>query len=126
MLGKLEKEKLNEIFSALDSDHDGKITASNIDITGNIIKETFLVLPIKLLEILSPLFKNLEDNSLTMTAEEFVLAAYQNYKGLTVLDKQAVLDFNKRFKTKEELKNPTFTVLVFLYSLYSLHLTHIQ
>ena len=101
MLEKMEKDKLIGIFTVLDSDKDGLISASKIDITG---------LSIQLLDFLSPLFKDMEETSASLNEEAFVDAAYKKYKTSTVYDKKAVLDFNKKFRAKEELQQPTFTV----------------
>ena len=46
-----------------------------------------------------------------MAAENFVREAHNLYKTLTVFDKKAVLDFKKRFKTREQLEHPSFTVI---------------
>jgi Ca2+-binding EF-hand superfamily protein len=58
--------KLEEIFHQLDGDHDGVISASEINIKN---------VPIKVLEVISPLLIEMEDANLELTIEEFIIAA---------------------------------------------------
>jgi hypothetical protein len=109
MSEKLEREKLHEIFKVLDSDEDGLISADKVDIQRIEIDE-LVAFSIQLLDILTPLLKTVEDQVLTLGAEDFVVRAHEHYKTLTVFDKKAILDFKKRFRTKEQLEQPTFTV----------------
>jgi hypothetical protein len=101
MLEKLEKEKLLAIFNSLDSDKDGFISSVDIDISG---------LSLQLLEIFNPTLKDMEDKSAKLNVEEFMEVALKRYKTLTTYDKKAVLDFNKKFRSKEDIEHPSFTV----------------
>ncbi len=67
-----------------------------------------IALSLKLLEIFTPLFDRMEKQNVALNAEAFTEAAYQHYKTLTVYDKKAVFDFNRRFRAKDEVKQPTF------------------
>ncbi len=66
-LNRLNKfNKLEEIFHQLDGDHDGVISARSINIKN---------VPIEVLEVISPLLIEMEDASLELNIEEFIIAA---------------------------------------------------
>ncbi len=102
---KLENEKLAAIFQSLDSDHDGVISAAKISIQE---------LSIQLLDVFTPILQDMEKRELTMNVEQFLEAAHQRYRGLTVYDKQAILDFKKRSRAKEGIITPTFKARLLL------------
>jgi len=114
LLGKAEREKLTEIFNALDSDQDGKISASKIDITRIFCdfgaKFLKIELSLKLLDLFTPLLSEMEAKNEELNCEEFVNTAYEHYKTLNTYDKKAIFDFKRRFRGLEDIPKHTFTV----------------
>ena len=72
----------SQIFDWLDSDKDGHISADKIDISP---------LSADLLEVLSPLFMEMEELSQALDAEEFIDAAGRLYDSLTLPQKNVLL-----------------------------------
>ncbi len=71
-----------QIFQWLDSDEDGKISAQQIDISR---------LDTSLLEVLSPLFIEMEDLGQPLDAEEFTDALARLYDSLSLPEKDIIL-----------------------------------
>ena len=81
----IDKRKLmafQQIFEWLDSDRDGHISADKIDISP---------LSANLLEVLSPLFMEMEELSQALDAEEFIDAAGRLYDSLSLPQKNTLL-----------------------------------
>ena len=81
----IDKRKLmafQQIFEWLDSDRDGHISADKIDISP---------LSADLLEVLSPLFMEMEELSQALDAEEFIDAAGRLYDSLSLPQKNTLL-----------------------------------
>lgn len=74
--------RLEEVFRALDSDEDGLISASKIEIGG---------LSPEVLEIITPLLCEMEELSLELDYETFLEAADKLFDTLAVVDKDKLL-----------------------------------
>jgi len=101
LLRKMEKDKFNSIFDALDSDKDGFISAKKVDIK---------ILSLQLLEILSPILKEMEDKNEQWDSSTFIEKVNEKYRTLTTYDKKAILDFKKQ--TQKIPENPSFSVFL--------------
>lgn len=75
-------EAFHQIFTWLDSDKDGHISADKIDIS---------LLSADLLEVLSPLFMEMEELSQALDAEEFIDAVGRLYDSLSLPQKGILL-----------------------------------
>lgn len=97
MIIKQKKESFERIFKMLDSDKDGMISANAIDITS---------VPSDLLEVLGPLFCEMEDLCQALDIEEFVDALGRLYDTLSMPDKEKLLLKNNR--TRKSFAEPDF------------------
>jgi hypothetical protein len=97
----VERQKLanfEAIFAQLDSDHDGKISAYRIDITS---------LEAELLQVLSPLFVEMEEMGMTLNLEEFIDATKRLYKAVSLPEK-GVLVKRRRSSSARRSEEETF------------------
>jgi Ca2+-binding EF-hand superfamily protein len=102
MVTKQKKESFERIFRMLDSDQDGMISANAIDISN---------LPSELLEVLGPLFCELEDLGQALDMEEFVDALGRLYDTLSKPDKEKLL--LRADKKRKVNREPDFKVRKF-------------
>ena len=77
-----KQQAFNQIFTWLDSDGDGLISAMRIDIS---------MLDTDLLEVISPLFIELEEIGQPLDQEEFIGALGRLYESLTLPQKDVLL-----------------------------------
>ena len=82
IMDKKKFEAFSQIFMWLDSDKDGHISADKIDIS---------LLSADLLEVLSPLFMEMEELSQALDAEEFIDAAGRLYDSLSLPQKNVLI-----------------------------------
>ena len=82
IMQKKKQDAFCRIFEWLDSDRDGEISAEKIDISP---------LSADLLEVLSPLFVEMEELSQALDAEEFIDAVGRLYESLSMPDKNVLL-----------------------------------
>ena len=82
IVDKKKFEAFQQIFIWLDSDRDGHISADKIDIS---------LLSADLLEVLSPLFMEMEELSQALDAEEFIDAVNRLYDSLTLPQKNILI-----------------------------------
>lgn len=75
-------QRFSELFKKLDSDGDGQISAQRIDITG--------ISP-ELLEVLTPLFCEMEELGQTLDEDEFIDAAGRLYESIPLPEKNIIL-----------------------------------
>ena len=75
-------QKFNELFRTLDSDGDGQISANRIDISK---------LSPELLEVLTPLFCEMEELGQTLDEDEFIDAAGRLYDSVPLPQKNIIL-----------------------------------
>lgn len=95
-------EKLVDIFNMLDSDGDGKINSTNID-----VKQ----LSTNVIEIISPLLCEMEQLNLEYSQEQFIENAFILYKSLNITDKnKLIFDRSEKFEKvkQEEMSKYTF------------------
>ena len=77
-----KKKRFETIFEYLDDDKDGMITSKNINLE---------VMNLELLEIMSPMFFEIEDYDLTLSMVEFVKACNNFYNSLDYVKKKRFL-----------------------------------
>ena len=95
--------KLKEIFDLFDSDKDGIISPSNIDLHS---------VPIHILEAFTPILHELEELDQDLNFEEFSDAAEKLLKTLSVTEKANILGINR--KNSQDLnKKFSFQVIFF-------------
>ena len=82
IIEKKKGEAFSKIFEWLDSDRDGEISAEKIDISP---------LSADLLEVLSPLFVEMEELSQALDAEEFIDAVGRLYESVSMPEKNILL-----------------------------------
>ncbi len=86
----------------LDSDSDGQISSNAIDISS---------IPSELLEVLGPLFCEMEELSQGLDLEEFIDAVGRLYETLSIPDKdKLLLKFGKREKSLKHDSGHNFIV----------------
>lgn len=88
----IEKKKalnFSKIFDKLDSDHDGQISAYRIDISS---------LEPDLLQVLTPLFVEMEELGMNLDREEFIDAATRLYESVSLPEKNILV--NRRFGSR--------------------------
>lgn len=79
---RIKLQKFAEIFKVLDSDSDGQISAQRIDISQ---------LNPELLEILTPLFCEMEEMAQNLNEEEFLDACGRLYDSVSLPEKNIIL-----------------------------------
>lgn len=84
---KRKQIKLKEIFDLFDSDEDGIISATNIDISR---------VGVQILELYTPLLCELEELNQTLNLEEFISASEKLLGTLSINEKALVLGLNKK------------------------------
>ena len=88
----VEKQKsmnFSKIFDKLDSDNDGQISAYRIDISS---------LEPDLLQVLTPLFVEMEELGMNLDREEFIDAATRLYESVSLPEKNILV--NRRFRNR--------------------------
>lgn len=96
-------KKLKEIFLLFDSDQDGLISASSIDISS---------VSTQILQTFAPLLEELEELNQELNLQEFIEAAERLLKTLSVQEKAEVLGLqNPRNMGKSSKNSFTFQVL---------------
>jgi Ca2+-binding EF-hand superfamily protein len=89
----VERNKIQQfmnIFQKLDSDGDGQISAYRIDITS---------LDPELLQVLSPLFVEMEELGMNLDQEEFIDAASRLYETVSLPDKNKLVNRSERTRS---------------------------
>eukprot|EP01016_Furgasonia_blochmanni_P003579 TRINITY_DN11408_c0_g1_i10.p1 TRINITY_DN11408_c0_g1~~TRINITY_DN11408_c0_g1_i10.p1 ORF type:complete len:745 (+),score=192.61 TRINITY_DN11408_c0_g1_i10:195-2429(+) len=100
MIETLKRKRLTELFESLDSDRDGLISATKVDISS---------IPTEALEIFAPLLCEMEEISSTLNLEEFIDASERLFKTLTVWERDNVLlNFKKKWEERRQTGNYTF------------------
>lgn len=102
LFAKKKSRKIREIFDHLDSDKDGIISASNINIT---------TISNQILQYFTPLLQELEELNQELNFEEFSDATERLLKTLSVNERAEILGFNER-KASENL---SFSFQVFIW-----------
>ena len=96
MIDRRKQDAFQQIFQWLDSDRDGHISAERIDIS---------LLSADMLEVLSPLFMEMEELSQALDAEEFIDAVGRLYDSLSLPQKNILmLKPDKRDRSKSNKK----------------------
>ena len=106
---KKKHEAFIRIFEWLDSDRDGEISAEKIDISP---------LSADLLEVLSPLFVEMEELSQALDAEEFIDAVGRLYDSVSMPDKNTLLlkpTKNDRSASNKRKHGPSYDFQVSTY-----------
>eukprot|EP00826_Nyctotherus_ovalis_P035592 TRINITY_DN3068_c0_g2_i1.p1 TRINITY_DN3068_c0_g2~~TRINITY_DN3068_c0_g2_i1.p1 ORF type:complete len:530 (+),score=60.49 TRINITY_DN3068_c0_g2_i1:116-1705(+) len=99
MVENMRRSALEMIFNILDGDRDGVIS-------GNAVNTKKL--PIKIKEIFEPLLKEMEEMKCGLDMEEFIDAANNLFKELTVMQNSAFIEYYKSVKTqKRRRRNST-------------------
>lgn len=90
-----------DIFEVFDSDQDGIISATKIDLQ---------TLPTEILEIFTPLLCEMEEISTTLDREEFLEASLRLYQTLNIHQKNLILQYRRvpRLKENHEMGDCTF------------------
>ena len=83
LITKKKVQNFGEIFEKLDSDEDGRISAFKIDITS---------LDAKQLQVLTPLFVEMEELGMTLERDEFIEAANRLYVSVSLPDKKVLIE----------------------------------
>lgn len=99
-----EKKKirrLKQIFEMFDSDNDGIISPSKIDITN---------VPIEILEVYTPILHELEELNQELNFEEFLSASEKLLQTLSVSDKAMIFASKKNDSSFHLNQNITFKV----------------
>jgi hypothetical protein len=91
---------LEEVFEKLDSDNDGEISSSKLDIEP---------LSARLLEFFKPLFWEMQESEVVMTKEQFVIYSLRLYERLNPTERRALLDENKSYERKQENYEEDYT-----------------
>ena len=91
--------QFEEIFNQLDSDRDGQISAFRIDIS---------TLEPELLQVLSPLFIEMEELGISLNLEEFTDAADRLYKSVSLPDKNVLVGRNRSRSKGNREQTSTF------------------
>eukprot|EP00347_Sterkiella_histriomuscorum_P010260 403376977 len=94
----VEKKKIqqfSELFRQLDSDGDGQISANRIDISK---------LSPDLLEILTPLFCEMEEMGQTLDEDEFIDAAGRLYDSLPLPQKNIIIQNKQKWSEKSKMQ----------------------
>ena len=89
----VEKAKISnfiQIFKRLDSDGDGQISAYRIDISS---------LETDLLQVLSPLFVEMEELGMSLDQDEFIDAACRLYESVTLPEKSVLTNRKERSRS---------------------------
>jgi hypothetical protein len=79
---RMKIQRFSELFKLLDSDNDGQISANRIDISK---------LSPDLLEVLTPLFCEMEEMGQTLDEEEFIDAAGRLYDSVSLPEKNVII-----------------------------------
>jgi len=85
-----KQQTFSKIFELLDSDGDGQISAYKIDISA---------LDADLLQILTPLFVEMEELGETLDRDEFIDAAKRLYDSLNLADKNILIKRDSRLRS---------------------------
>jgi len=96
MMDKKKEMNFGKIFEKLDSDHDGQISAFRIDISS---------IDASLLQILTPLFVEMEDLGMNLNQNEFIEAASRLYDSVSLPEKSLMLNGQKRNSERSTSKN---------------------
>lgn len=94
-------QRLKQIFGMFDSDNDGIISPSKIDITN---------VPIEILEVYTPILHELEELNQELNFEEFLSASEKLLQTLSVSDKAMIFASKKNENSFHVNQNITFKV----------------
>jgi len=97
---KNKARKFHQIFTLLDSDWDGYISAEKIDISQ---------LSPEILEIFTPLFWEMEDLEQSLDIEEFIDASMRLYDTLKITEKTLILSLKDQWDHKKIMDNGEYT-----------------
>lgn len=86
---------LSDMFDQLDTDKDGEISSTNIDLS---------TVPPSLLTAFRPLFQELQQLNQPLDKDEFVDAATRLYETLSQNEKNQVLKFSKNTEVFDPIK----------------------
>eukprot|EP01017_Pseudomicrothorax_dubius_P019728 TRINITY_DN2168_c0_g1_i1.p1 TRINITY_DN2168_c0_g1~~TRINITY_DN2168_c0_g1_i1.p1 ORF type:complete len:546 (-),score=153.67 TRINITY_DN2168_c0_g1_i1:128-1705(-) len=93
MVEDLRRRRLMDIFAMLDSDGDGQISASKVDITG---------LPTDILELFAPLLCELEEVGEFLNVEDFIASSERLMKTLSQAERDRIILGPRRSPRKED------------------------
>ena len=96
IIAKQKYTNFRDIFNKLDSDDDGMISSFKIDIS---------FLDSKMLQILSPLFIEMEELGMTLDCDEFIDAANRLYNFLPLPDKNVLMRRDSKTRLSTEPNN---------------------
>lgn len=85
-------KKFSDIFRVLDSDGDGTISAQRIDITS---------IDHNLLQVLSPLFCEMEELGQTLDEDEFIEAIGRLYDSLSLPERNTILQLRQKWNNQK-------------------------
>ena len=85
-------KKFSDIFRVLDSDGDGTISAQRIDITS---------IDPNLLQVLSPLFCEMEELGQTLDEDEFIEAIGRLYDSLSLPERNTILQLRQKWNNQK-------------------------
>lgn len=85
-------KKFSDIFRVLDSDGDGTISAQRIDITS---------IDNNLLQVLSPLFCEMEELGQTLDEDEFIEAIGRLYDSLSLPERNTILQLRQKWNNQK-------------------------
>jgi len=86
-------QRFQELFTTLDSDGDGSISAQRIDIAG---------LSAELLEVLTPLFCEMEELGQSLDEEEFIDACCRLYESLSLPEKNVLVNQRQKWDSSKQ------------------------
>ncbi|CDW91726.1 UNKNOWN [Stylonychia lemnae] len=92
---KMKLQKFSELFKQLDSDGDGQVSANRIDISK---------LSPELLEVLTPLFCEMEELGQTLDEDEFIDAAGRLYDSVPLPQKNIILQTKQKWSEKSKIQ----------------------
>ncbi len=95
LVEKMRRDCFVSLFSLLDSDGDGTISSSAINVSGMISLTKRVGLPSEICEMYLPVFHEMEAMKCTLSQEEFVDASNNLFKELSVSQRSDLITFHK-------------------------------
>lgn len=109
------KENFKEIFRAIDTDNDGSVSLTKIDLTSNIEYLILSELPSQCQGVIKQFIKIIKEKQMTWHIEDFTQALLLHYKNtLSPVDKKIILYFKKQKCMRESASQPTIKVYIYI------------
>jgi len=103
LIEEMKKKSINIIFDILDSDHDGKISHSRLNLDN---------LPYEISSIFSRLFKEMKESKCVLNKEEFIMASNNLFNLISIQEKGAFLRFHKETWNKQPMSEIPFRPII--------------